>query len=209
MYTYLFQGLLLGLAYVAPIGMQNLYVINTALRGNKVKTYQVVLVTIFFDVMLALACYFGIGLLIKSIPILKSVILLVGSILIIYIGISLIRSSSEIKNDVKVSDSIIKIIATCFVVTWLNPQAVIDGSLLLGGYHASIPVQMSKYFILGFCSASFIWFMSLSTIILSLRNKFNSSIIKGINIICGIILIFFGAKLGYAFIELIIMSQKL
>lgn len=209
MYTYLFQGLLLGLAYVAPIGMQNLYVINTALRGNKVKTYQVVLVTIFFDVMLALACYFGIGLLIKSIPILKSVILLVGSILIIYIGISLIRSSSEIKNDVKVSDSIIKIIATCFVVTWLNPQAVIDGSLLLGGYHASIPVQMSKYFILGFCSASFIWFMSLSTIILSLRNKFNSSIIKGINIICGIILIFFGAKLGYAFIELIIMRQKL
>ena len=162
MYKYLIQGLLLGLAYVAPIGMQNLYVINTAMKGNKLKTYQVALTTIFFDITLALACFFGIGLLVKNIPILKSIILLVGSVLVIYIGIGLIRACSEVKNDMEISDSIVKIIITCFIVTWLNPQALIDGSLLLGGYHASVPVQMAKYFILGFCSSSFIWFMTVS-----------------------------------------------
>lgn len=204
MYKYFIQGLLLGLAYVAPIGMQNLYVINTAMKGNKIKTYQVAFMTIFFDITLALACFFGIGLLIKNIPILKLIILLIGSILVTYIGISIIGASSEVKNNVEISDSIIKIIITCFIVTWLNPQALIDGSLLLGGYHASIPVQMAKYFIFGFCSASFIWFMFLSTLTLTLRDKLNGTIIKGINIICGVILIFFGAKLGYSFIQLMI-----
>ena len=34
MLTYFLQGLLLGLAYVVPIGIQNLYVINSALREN-------------------------------------------------------------------------------------------------------------------------------------------------------------------------------
>ncbi len=204
MYKYLIQGLLLGFAYVAPIGMQNLYVINTAVRGNKLKTYQVALTTIFFDVLLALACYFGIGLLIKNVPVLKSIILAVGSVLVIYIGISLIRASSEVTEDVQMSDSLTKIIVTCFVVTWLNPQALIDGSLLLGGYHASVPVQMSKYFILGFCSASFLWFMFLSTATLVVSDKLNSRILKGINIVCGVILIFFGAKLGYSFIQLML-----
>jgi L-lysine exporter family protein LysE/ArgO len=204
MYKYLIQGLFLGLAYVAPIGMQNLYVINTALKGNKLKTYQVAVITIFFDITLALACFFGIGLLVKNIPILESIILVIGSILVIYIGISLIRASSKVKSDVEISDSIIKIIITCFIVTWLNPQALIDGSLLLGGYHASVPVQMAKYFIFGFCSASFIWFMILATLTLILRDKLNDNIIKGINITCGIVLIFFGAKLGYSFIQLMI-----
>ena len=157
-----------------------------------------------FDILLALACYFGIGLLIKKVPFLKSIILAVGSILVIYIGISLIRGSSEVTDDVQMSESLTKIIVTCFVVTWLNPQALIDGSLLLGGYHASVPDQMSKYFILGFCSASFLWFMFLSTATLVVSDKLNSRILKGINIICGVILIFFGAKLGYSFIQLMI-----
>lgn len=35
MFKYLLQGLLFGLAYVAPIGTQNLYIINTAARESK------------------------------------------------------------------------------------------------------------------------------------------------------------------------------
>ena len=203
MYKILFQGLILGLAYVAPIGMQNLYVINTGIRGNKIKTYQVAFITIFFDITLALSCFFGIGLLIKNIPFLKGSIFLFGSLLVIYIGISLIRNSSEIKVNSNIEQSVYKIITTCFVVTWLNPQAIIDGSLLLGGYHASVPIDLTSYFIIGFCSASIIWFLSLATITLKLRSKLNNKIIRGINVVSGIVLLYFGIKLGYSFLQLI------
>lgn len=53
------QGLALGLAYVAPIGMQNLFVINSALTQTRLRALATALIVIFFDVTLALACFFG------------------------------------------------------------------------------------------------------------------------------------------------------
>jgi L-lysine exporter family protein LysE/ArgO len=200
---YLFQGLMLGLSYVAPIGMQNLYVINAAIREERGKAYQVAFTTIFFDISLALSCYFGIGLLLNKVPMLKGAIMLFGSIVVIYIGISLLRLSPELKDDVKIQKSFLRVAADCFAVTWLNPQALVDGSLLLGGYHAYIPEGLSKYFIMGFCLASFLWFTSLSTIVSIFHAKINNNLIKWINIICGIIIIFFGARLGISFIKMI------
>jgi len=204
MFKYLTQGLLLGLAYVAPIGMQNLYVINTAIRESRLKSLQVALITVFFDISLALSCFWGIGLLIDKLPILKSLILLIGSGIVIYIGIGLVRSTPDVSKEVKMESSLLKIAGTCFAVTWLNPQALIDGSLLLGGYHASMPSEMLKFFIFGVCTASFLWFTSLAAIASTFKTKINSNVIKYINLVCGVIIIFFGVKLGYAFIKLIV-----
>lgn len=203
MFKYLLQGLLVGLAYVAPIGTQNLYVINAAVKESKAKTCQVALITIFFDISLAVSCFFGIGFLIDRFALLKAGILLVGSLLVIYIGIGLIRSTSELSEDVKIDSSIIRVIGTCFAVTWLNPQALIDGSLLLGGSNAALPSEMSKYFIIGVCLASFVWFITVASFILKFRNKINNNILKWINVVCGVIILIYGVKLGYSFIQLI------
>lgn len=202
MIKYLLQGLLFGIAYVAPIGTQNLYLINTAMQKSKSETFKVILITVLFDISLAISCFFGIGILVQKYFALKLAILLLGCIVVTYIGIGLIRTSSQILEDKKVEDSIVKIIVTCFAVTWLNPQAIIDGSLLLGGFNASLPSEMSKYFILGVCSASVIWFSTLAVFVRKFRDKFNRAI-KWINIICGAILIFYGLKLGYSFIQVI------
>lgn len=58
---YFLQGLTMGLAYVAPIGVQNLFVINSALVNSCSRALLTALIVIFFDVSLALACFFGIG----------------------------------------------------------------------------------------------------------------------------------------------------
>lgn len=202
MIKYLLQGLLFGIAYVAPIGTQNLYLINTAMQKSKSETFKVILITVLFDISLAISCFFGIGILVQKYFALKLAILLLGCIVVTYIGIGLIRTSSQILEDKKVEDSIVKIIVTCFAVTWLNPQAIIDGSLLLGGFNASLPSEMSKYFILSVCSASVIWFSTLAVFVRKFRNKFNRAI-KWINAFCGAILIFYGLKLGYSFIQVI------
>ena len=54
------QGLTMGLAYVAPIGMQNLFVINSALTNKRKRALLTALIVIFFDITLSLACFFGI-----------------------------------------------------------------------------------------------------------------------------------------------------
>lgn len=202
MLKYILQGLLFGLAYVAPIGTQNLYVINTAMQKSKSETFKAAIITVFFDISLAISCFFGIGILVQKYFELKLAILLLGCIIVTYIGIGLIRPVPQMLEEKEVENSLIKIIVSCFAVTWLNPQAIIDGSLLLGGFNASLPAEMSKYFILGVSIASFIWFNALAVFVSKFRNKFNN-IMKWINIICGAILIFYGLKLGYSFIQVI------
>ena len=58
---FFFQGLTLGLAYVAPIGMQNLFVIDSALTKPRRRALLTALIVLFFDVSLSLSCFFGIG----------------------------------------------------------------------------------------------------------------------------------------------------
>lgn len=204
MLKYLIQGFMLGIAYVAPIGMQNIYVINTSITGNKLKAYQVAFITIFFDISLALACFFGMGALLEKSQVLKAIVLLIGCIAIIYIGVQLIRSIPDINQEIDVDKSLIQVISNCFMVTWVNPQAIIDGSLLLGGFRASLSYEASRIFILGVCIASLTWFMGITTIVSIFKKSFNSRIIKAINIICGAVIIYYGLRLGYNFLKIII-----
>ncbi len=203
MIKYLFQGLMLGFAYVAPIGMQNIYVINNAISSNRLRAYTVALITIFFDISLALACFFGMGAVMERFTTLKLVILFIGCIAVIYIGIQLLRSKPETK-EVDVNKTLPQIVITCLLVTWANPQALIDGSLLLGCFKAALSSEASKLFILGVCLASTTWFLGITTIVSIFRNNFNNRVIKIINVICGIILIYYGLKLGYSFLQIML-----
>ena len=72
---YLLQGLTMGLAYVAPIGVQNLFVIHTALTGPRRRALGTAGIVIFFDVSLALACFFGVGAAMEAFPILRGGVL--------------------------------------------------------------------------------------------------------------------------------------
>ena len=192
---YFLQGLTMGLAYVAPIGVQNLFVINSALTQNRLRALLTALIVIFFDITLALSCFFGIGVIMEHYKWLQMLIILVGSLIIIYIGVGLLRDkSSEIVRNAP-PPSITSTIYTACVVTWFNPHAIIDGTMMLGAFNASLPPTQSTAFILGVASASCIWFTGLSMTISLLSDRFNAKVLRAINIVCGIVIIFFGCKL--------------
>jgi L-lysine exporter family protein LysE/ArgO len=199
---FLLQGFLLGLAYLAPIGMQNMYVINSAMRMSRMKAYQVALITFFFDVSLALACFFGVGALLELYPVLRGVVLLIGFVAATYIGIRLILSKPELK-DIAMDEPLAKIAAMCFAVTWFNPNAIIDGTMLLGGIRASLPPDASNLFIIGVALASLAWFNGLVTVISTFKSKINGGILRLINGVCGGVIVAYGLKLGYDLIMLI------
>ena len=198
------QGFLMGLAYVAPIGVQNLFVINSAITQKRSKALLIALIVIFFDITLAFACFFGIGLLIDKLEWLKLIILLVGSLVIIYIGQGLLRSKSELKKNNNMDIPILKAITSACVVTWFNPQAIIDGTMVLGACRATLSSEAGIHFILGVTSASFCWFMGLSIFISLFSHKFNNKVLRVINIVCGIVIIFYGLKLLLNFYKIFI-----
>ena len=197
------QGLTMGLAYVAPIGLQNLFVINTAITQPRLRVYMTALIVIFFDVTLGMACFFGVGAVMESWPILEKTVLLIGSLIVMWIGVSLLKDKSSLDKSTKVDIPILKVITTACVVTWFNPQALIDGTMMLGAFKATLPPGMDLFFVVGFASASVIWFLGISTILSLFSRKITDKTLRIINIICGIVIIFYGLKLFWSFVKML------
>lgn len=199
------QGLIMGLAYVAPIGLQNLFVINTALTQTRRRSFATAFIVIFFDVTLALVCFFGIGAIMEKSQLIEMAVLLIGSLIVIWIGISLLRSKDDtLESSKDVNVPILKVISTACVVTWFNPQAIIDGTMMLGAFRATLPAAEGLKFISGVATASFCWFLGITTLLSIFRSRFSSRVLRIINIICGCIIIFYGLKLLYQFIQMVI-----
>ena len=191
---YFLQGFSIGLAYVAPIGSQNLFVINTGLTQPTKRVYQTAFIVMFFDITLALACFFGVGALMDRFNLLRMAIMLVGSLVLVYMGITLAMAKGSMeKKDVNMP--LKKVVSMACVVTWFNPQALIDGSLLFGAFRASLPASDSSMFILGASCASATWWLGLSTLTHLFGAKLNDKALRMINIVCGLVILFYGIKL--------------
>lgn len=198
------QGLTMGLAYVAPIGMQNLFVINSALTNKRKRALLTALIVIFFDIILSLACFFGIGTIMQKFKWLQMVILCVGSLIVIYIGISLLRAKTQDLEKDQPTMSIKKTISSACVVTWFNPQAIIDGTMMLGAFHVTLAAGQETPFITGVACASFSWFIGLTFLISLISSKFNAKVMRWINIVCGVIIIGYGIKLFVSFVQMLL-----
>ena len=196
------QGLTLGLAYVAPIGMQNLFVINSALTQPRWRALLTALIVIFFDITLAMACFFGIGLVMQKYPPVQLGILLLGGLVVVYIGISLLKSSVRKIGGAQQMPLGKTVWAAC-VVTWFNVQAVIDGTMLLGAFKASMTEAQSLHFLFGVLSASCLWFISLALIVSLAGSLITPRTLNLINKICGTVIIIYDIKLFWHFAEMV------
>lgn len=196
------QGLALGLAYVAPIGMQNLFVINSALTQTRLRALVTALIVIFFDVTLALACFFGIGLVMQKYPPVQLGILLLGGLVVVYIGVSLLKSSVRQIGGAQQMPLAKTVWAAC-VVTWFNAQAVIDGTMLLGAFKASMTETQSLHFLFGVLSASCLWFITLAMVVSLAGSLVTPRVLGIINKICGAVIAVYGLRLLWHFAEII------
>lgn len=196
------QGLALGLAYVAPIGMQNLFVINSALTQTRLRALVTALIVIFFDVTLAMACFFGIGLVMQKYPPVQLGILLLGGLVVVYIGVSLLKSSVR-QIDGAQKMPLGKTVWAACVVTWFNAQAVIDGTMLLGAFKASMTEAQSLHFLFGVLSASCLWFVTLAMVVSLAGSLVTPRVLGLINKICGAVIAVYGLRLLWHFAEII------
>lgn len=193
---YFLQGLLVGLVTFAPIGMQNLFIINTALVQPLPRIILTITIIGLFDMTLSTAAFYGIGALLETWPIFNLMILIAGGLLVAYIGYKTFTTEPTLKK-VNTNIPIKNILLMAFLVTWGNPQAIIDASMMLGAFRANIPSESIYHFFFGFLAMTPIWFGFLSGIIYLLAKKIKISHLVWINRACGSVLIIYAIKLVY------------
>ncbi|WP_270399001.1 LysE/ArgO family amino acid transporter [Ligilactobacillus ruminis] len=190
------RGILIGFAFVAPIGMQNIYMFNNALSNKMSKALLYNFLVWFCDALFSFAAFYGIGALISANEIVKIIVMLVGGALTSYIGFNIIRSAKQtaIGSDSK-KQTLKQALMTAHIVSWGNPQAMIDGTMMLGASRATLTFEQSILFITGVITASFIWDHGITIGFNLLRDKLPKKFLLAINLISGIIVAVYGLYL--------------
>lgn len=190
------RGILIGFAFVAPIGMQNIYMFNNALSNKMSKALLYNFLVWFCDALFSFAAFYGIGALISANEIVKIIVMLVGGALTSYIGFNIIRSAKQtaIGSDSK-KQTLKQVLMTALIVSWGNPQAMIDGTMMLGASRATLTFEQSILFITGVVTASFIWDHGITIGFNLLRDKLPKKFLLAINLISGIIVAVYGLYL--------------
>ena len=190
------RGILIGFAFVAPIGMQNIYMFNNALSNKMSKALLYNFLVWFCDALFSFAAFYGIGALISANEIVKIIVMLVGGALTSYIGFNIIRSAKQtaIGSDSK-KQTLKQDLMTALIVSWGNPQAMIDGTMMLGASRATLTFEQSILFITGVITASFIWDHGITIGFNLLRDKLPKKFLLAINLISGIIVAVYGLYL--------------
>ena len=190
------RGILVGFAFVAPIGMQNIYMFNNALSNKMSKALLYNFLVWFCDALFSFAAFYGIGALISANEIVKIIVMLVGGALTSYIGFNIIRSAKQtaIGSD-RTKQTLKQALMTALIVSWGNPQAMIDGTMMLGASRATLTFEQSILFITGVVTASFIWDHGITIGFNLLRDKLPKKFLLAINLISGIIVAVYGLYL--------------
>lgn len=190
------RGILVGFAFVAPIGMQNIYMFNNALSNKMSKALLYNFLVWFCDALFSFAAFYGIGALISANEIVKIIVMLIGGALTSYIGFNIIRSAKQtaIGSDSK-RQTLKQALMTALIVSWGNPQAMIDGTMMLGASRATLTFEQSILFITGVVTASFIWDHGITIGFNLLRDKLPKKFLLAINLISGIVVAVYGLYL--------------
>jgi L-lysine exporter family protein LysE/ArgO len=155
------QGLGLTLSLILGIGPQNVFIIRQGARRNHV--LAVVLTTMATEIMLVSLGVAGLGSLMKTNRILQIIIGLAGMIFLVWFGFkslcSALRTSHALQADGASEELTLKqALYGTLAVSILNPWAVLDTVVIIGGAAAQYNIIDKIIFACGSLSISTTWF---------------------------------------------------
>ncbi|WP_419419806.1 LysE/ArgO family amino acid transporter [Legionella sp. D16C41] len=193
-----FNGLALGLSLVTALGPQNIFLI----RQGALRQYAILSAAICFvcDIILVSASVAGLHQLLMLHPALKMWVTWFGALFLTYYGsLSLYRAMKKKDSKVNVEkahSNRLQIILLALGFSLLNPHAIIDTLIIIGGSSSQFPGQQQT-FLLGVITSSFLWLT-----LLTLVTQFFAEILtkekvwRRLEFASGLLMLFLGAKLA-------------
>lgn len=159
------MGLMVGLGLIIAIGAQNIFVIKQGLLRQH--SLPCALTCFLADTLLISISLFGVHQLINQIQSVKLILLGLATIFLLYYSSTSLLSISKSTqlnttlNNKSSSQSIKKVILMSLGFSLLNPQAILDCMVIIGGYACKYHGISQIEFGAGAIAASFIWFFGL------------------------------------------------
>ncbi|WP_180357637.1 LysE family transporter [Streptomyces sp. NP160] len=169
-------GLLVGLASAAPLGPQNAYLLQVGLQLPTARAWGAAALVVGLDVSVSLVGAGLAGRLLSEAPHLRVPALVVGAAVLLVMGGQILwrtrprraprhllalgtttAATGAVPGAAVGGWSRRRLVLGALAVTWLNPSALLDSSLLFGGLVASARLADLPVLVLGLCAASVLW----------------------------------------------------
>ena len=155
-------GFLLGGSLIVAIGAQNAFVMRQGVL--KAHIFWVCLFCSVCDAVLIWAGVFGLGALIKAVPLLIPVLTYGGAAFLIWYGVKAFLRGlhpSAMGANAEQAGTLIAALLACAAFTLLNPHVYLDTVILVGSIANARPAGEQVPFATGASLASFLWFFAL------------------------------------------------
>ncbi|KRK48479.1 lyse family l-lysine exporter [Secundilactobacillus kimchicus JCM 15530] len=190
------QGMIISFALVSSIGMQNLFVFNSAVSNRLSRALLIAVFVWIADTTLTLIAFLGMGALISRYFALKLAVMAIGGLVVIWMGWGIWRSANSVGlgNDQQ-QLTLKRAFFSAWAVAFANPQAIIDTGVSLGAFRSTLTAAQAGPFLFGVVSATAIWFFGVTLIISALKSRLPDKFMRWVNLISGAIVMLYGAGL--------------
>ncbi|TXR56024.1 LysE/ArgO family amino acid transporter [Quadrisphaera setariae] len=175
-------GLLVGLASAAPLGPQNAYLLQAGLQLPTTRAWGAAALVVGLDVSVSLTGALLAGRLLSAAPGLRVPALAVGAAVLLLMGGQILWRTrprrrprhllgATTSEGSPASWSRRRLVLGALAVTWLNPSALLDSSLLFGGLVAATRLADLPALVLGLCAASALWTAGFMAVLRAVRAR--------------------------------------
>jgi L-lysine exporter family protein LysE/ArgO len=171
-------GFALGGGLIVAIGAQNAFVIRQGVLNSHI--FWICLFCAVSDAILIWGGTYGLGIILKQLPLLTPVMTYGGAAFLIWYGIKAARRVLDphaLAEEGKTTTRLFMALASCAAFTWLNPHVYLDTVVFVGAIANARPAGEQAPFAFGATLASFIWFFGMGYGAKALRGPLSKPII--------------------------------
>ena len=157
------NGFILGFGLMIPLGIQNIFILNQGIAQKNFKNILPCVITAAIcDTLLIIIGVLGVSLLILELSWLKITFMIIGLFFLLYISYTNWNmASSRTKKEFKAYSAKKQIIFT-ISVSILNPHAITDTIMVIGGNSIQYSGNAKLAYTLSCIITSWIWFFGLA-----------------------------------------------
>jgi len=187
-YQMTLTGFLLSLSLIMGIGAQNIFCIRSSLQGRGTIAAAVCCIC---DTLLLTFGVFGAAWMTTVIPESRFYLKVGATVFLLWYAYKMLQGNSQ--QNLTASEVRLPIRTTIVAAlgfSLLNPHAILDTVVIIGGIAQDFDGHQRQQFYYGTVFASFVWFFSLSTLVSRLKGFFQSANVwRWLNRICAALMV--------------------
>ncbi|GLX68063.1 LysE family translocator [Paenibacillus glycanilyticus] len=190
----MWSGVIVGLSIAAPVGPIGVLCMKRTITQGRRYGILSGLGAASADAVYGLIAAIGFTALTNILVDQQLWIRIIGGLFLLYLGYQSIRAVPGGGRELQLNNGLTKAYLTTFFLTLTNPMTILSFAAIFAGiqHTAEATTVDSLLLVAGIFVGSMLWWLFLATIVGTLRQTFNHSIMRWINVLSGLVLFGFG-----------------